>query len=110
VIGVGPNTLLPPASWTWTVTSQVEPADDEVVAVLLQVLPVITSLAAGPDALTVAVAEPDDRPGTDAVKVQVPGAPLVVSVAVVLLDPEEMIALVGDTLQIPPLSTLKVTV
>ena len=102
--------MLPPASWTWTVTSQVDPADDEVVAVLLQVLPVITSLAAGPDALTVAVAEPDDRPGTDAVTVQLPGAPLVVSVAVVLLDPEEMIALVGDTLQIPPLSTLKVTV
>jgi hypothetical protein len=110
VTGVGPNTLLPPASWTWTVTSQVELADDDVVAVLLQVLPVITSLAAGPDALTVAVAEPDTRPGTDAVTVQLPGAPVVVSVAVVLLDPAEIIELVGDTLQIPPLSTLKVTV
>ena len=77
---------------------------------LLQVLPVITSLAAGPDALTVAVAEPEDRPGTDAVTVQLPGAPLVVSVAVVLLDPAEIVEFVGDTLQIPPLSTLNVTV
>jgi hypothetical protein len=110
VIAVGPNTWLPAASWTWTVRSQVEPLDALVVGVLEQVLPVTASFAAGPAAVTDAVAEPDCRPGTDAVTVQVPGAPLVVSVVVVLLEPAPIVAVVGDTVQMPVLSTLNVTV
>lgn len=110
VIGVGPKTLLPPASWTWTVTSQVDPGEELVVGALLQVLPMIASLLAGPDAVTESEAEPDERPGTDAVTVQLPGAPVVVSVVVVLLDPAEIVALVGETVQTLPLSTLNVTV
>ena len=102
--------MLPPASWTWTVTSQVELDDELVVGVLLQVLPVTTSLLAGPDAVTDALAEPEERPGTDAVTVQLPGAPVVVDVEVALFDPAPMVALVGETLQMLPLSTLKVTV
>ncbi len=102
--------MLPPASWTWTVTSQEELGDADVVGVLLHALLVMTSFAAGPEAVTVAVAEPDARLGTDAVMVQLPGAPLVVRVTVALLDPVGMVVLVGDTLQIPGLSTLNVTV
>jgi hypothetical protein len=110
VMAVGPKTWLPPASWTWMVTSQLEPAAELVVGVLLHVLPVIMSLLAGPAAMTDAVAEPDVRPGTDAVTVQVPGAPVVVSVDVVLLAPAPMVAVVGETLQMPALSTENVTV
>jgi len=110
VTAVGPKTGLPPASWTWTVTSQVEPGDALVVGVLLQVLPAITSFAAGPEALTVAVADPEARPGTDAVTVQLPGAPLVVRVVLALLDPAPMVAVLGETVQMPELSTLNVTV
>lgn len=106
---MGPKTLFPPASWTWTVTSHVEPALALVVGVLAQVLPVMASFAAGPAAVTDAVAEPDWRPGTDAVTVQLPGEPVVVSVVVVLLEPAPIDAVVGDTLQMPLLSTLNVT-
>lgn len=59
VTGVGPKTLFPPASCTWTVTSQVEPGLALEVGVLEQVLPVMASFAAGPEAVTDAVAEPD---------------------------------------------------
>jgi len=100
---------LPPASCTWTVRSQVEPGLALVVGVLEQVLPVITSLAAGPEAVTDATAEPEESPGTDAVTVQLPGEPVVVSVVVVLLEPAPIVAVVGETLQMPPLSTLNVT-
>jgi len=110
VIGVGPKTLFPPASCTWTVRSQVEPALALVVGVLEQVLPVMASFAAGPEAVTEAVAEPDWSPGTAAVTVQVPGEPVVVSVDVALLEPVPIVAVVGDTLQMPLLSTLNVTV
>lgn len=80
------------------------------VGVFEQELPVIASFAAGPDAVTTADAEPLCRPDTAAVTVQLPGAPVVVSVALVLLPPVLIVALVGETLQIAPLSTLKVTV
>lgn len=80
------------------------------VAVFTQVLPVIASFAAGPADSTDAVAEPDASPGTDAVTVQVPGAPVVLSVVPVLLEPCGMVAVVGETLQIEALSTLNVTV
>ena len=109
VTAVGPKTLLPPASWTWTVTSHVELDDVTVVGVLLHVLLVITSLAGGPDPVTVAVAEPDCRPGAVAVMVQLPGEPVVVSVELAVLAPAGTIALVGETLQTPLLSTLKLT-
>jgi len=102
--------LFPAASWTWTVTSQVEPGLLEVVAVLTHVLPVIASFDAGPADSTDAVAEPDARPDTDAVTVQLPGAPVVVSVVPALLVPCAIVAVVGDTVQIEALSTLKVTV
>src|SRR5258708_912028 len=107
---VGPKTLVPPASWTCTVRSHVEPAVCDVVGVLLQVLPVITSFEAGPDALTVAVADPEPRPAPDAVTVHVPGEPVVVSVALALLEPAGIVTLVRETLHTPPLSTLKLTV
>ena len=108
--GVGPKTLFPAASWTWTVTSHDDPGVLDVVGVFTQVLPVMASFAAGPADSTDAVAEPDASPGTEAVTVQLPGAPVVVSVVVVLLEPCGMVAVVGETLQIEALSTLKVTV
>lgn len=106
---VGPNTLFPPASWTCTVTSHVEPGVADVVGAPLHVLPVSASLNGGPDAVTIAVAAPGCRSGTDAVAVHVPGEPVVVSVVVAVLEPAEMPAFVGATLQTPALSTLKVT-
>ena len=109
VTAVGPKTLLPPASCTWTVTSQVEPGVWLVVGVFEQVLPVTASFAAGPEAVTDATAEPEESPGTDAVTVQLPGEPVVVSVDVVLLEPAPIDAVVGDMLQMPLLSTLNVT-
>lgn len=51
--------MFPAASWTWTVTSHVEPGVACVVAVLLQVLPMIASFDAGPDDRTDSAAEPD---------------------------------------------------
>jgi len=92
VTGVGPKTLLPAASCTCTVTSHVEPGVLDAVGVFTQLLPVIASFAAGPAASTLAAADPDARPGTDAVTVQLPGAPVVVSVVVVLLDPCGIVA------------------
>src|SRR5438067_1728213 len=80
VIGVGPKTLLPAASCTWTVTSQVEPGTACVVGVLVQVFPVMASFAAGPALVTESDAEPGVSPATDAVTVQLPGAPVVVTV------------------------------
>lgn len=70
----------------------------------------IASFDAGPEAVTDAVAEPLCTPGTVAVIVQLPGAPLVVSVALALLAPAGIVVWVGETLQMPPLSTLYVTV
>ena len=79
------------------------------VGVLEQVLPVMASFAAGPAAVTDATAEPEESPGTDAVTVQLPGEPVVVNVVVVLLEPAPIDAVVGETVQMPPLSTLNVT-
>jgi hypothetical protein len=110
VIGVGPKTRFPAASWTWTVTSHDEPGVLDVVGVFTHELPVIASFAAGPADSTDAVAEPDVSPGTDAVTVQLPGAPVVVSVVAALLAPCAIVAVVGDTVQIEVLSTLNVTV
>ena len=102
--------MLPPASCTWTVMSHVEPGVLDVVGVFTHVLLVMASLDAGPAAITVAVAEPDDSPGTDAVIVQLPGAPVVVSVVVALLDPCGIVCCVGDTVQMFVLLLEKVTV
>ena len=110
VIAVVPKNLLPPASCTCTVTSQLELLLDVVVGVFEHVLPMIASLDAGPDAVTEAMAEPLCTPGMVAVIVQLPGAPVVVRVAVAVLAPAGMVVWIGETLQIPPLSTLKVTV
>lgn len=87
-----------------------DPGVEVVVGVLEHVFDVITSRAAGPEDVTVSDADPDERPDTAAVMVQVPGEPVMVTVDVVLCDPALIVALVGETLQTPPLSTLKVTV
>ena len=90
--------------------SQVEPAVLAVVGVFAQVLLVIISWAAGPEPTAVAVAVPDVRVGAEAVTVQVPGAPVMVSVALPEVVPGGTFVVPGDTLQIAALSTLKVTV
>jgi hypothetical protein len=92
------------------VRSQVEPVVFAVVGVFEQVLPVITSLAAGPELTAVAVAEPEVRAGADAVTVQVPGAPVIVRVDDPEVVPGGTFTVAGATLQIAALSTLKVTV
>ena len=90
--------------------SQVEPAVFAVVGVFAQVLLVIISWAAGPEPTAVAVAVPDVRVGAEAVTVQVPGAPVIVRVDVPEVVPGGTFVVVGDTLQMAALSTLKVTV
>jgi hypothetical protein len=76
--------------------------------VALHVLLVITSLAAAPELNTESVADPDVRPATAAVTVQLPGTPVVVTVALALLAPAETVFDAGATLQMPVLSTLNV--
>jgi len=80
------------------------------IATLLQVLAVNASLAAGPDAVTVAVALPEVRPVAAAVTVQEPGTPVMLSVVVAVLAPVAIVPEVGDTLQTDALSTDQVTV
>lgn len=80
------------------------------VAVLLQVLPMIASFDAGPDDRTDSAAEPDWRPGADAVTVQDPGAPVVVTVELALLEPAPMTWVAGETVQMFVLSLVNVTV
>ena len=110
MIGVGPKTLLPAASCAWTVTSQVDPGTACVVGVPAQVFPVMASFAAGPALVTESDAEPGVSPATAAVTVQLPGAPVVVTVELAVLAPAGMVCEVGLTLQTAVLSTLNVTV
>lgn len=102
--------MLPAESCTCTVTSHVEPAVFAVVGVFEHALPVIMSIAAGPELTVVAVAEPDERVGAEAVTVQVPGAPVIVSVVVPEVVPGGTFAVAGETLQMAELSTLNDTV
>ena len=80
------------------------------IATLEQVFAVNASLAAGPAAVTVAVALPEVRPVAAAVTVQEPGTPVIVSVVVVVLPPAAIVPEDGDTLQTDALSTDQVTV
>lgn len=102
--------MFPAASWTWTVTAHVDPGVAAVVGVPLHVLPVMTSFAAGPELVTPRVADPGVRPVTDAVTVQFPGTPVVVTVEPALFAPAPMVTDCGLTEQIVALSTLNVIV
>jgi len=88
--------------------SHVEPGVAIVVDVPLHVFPTIASLAAGPALVTLRLAEPAPMPGTVAVTVQLPGAPVTVTTVDVVLDPALIVELVGETVQMPALSTLQV--